>query len=368
MAEEIFMKRAIALARRGYGWVNPNPLVGAVLVKDGVVIGEGWHEKYGGLHAERNAFANCREDAKGATLYVTLEPCCHTGKTPPCTEAILEHQVKRVVIGSDDPNPLVAGKGIQTLKEHGVEVVTGFLKEECDALNPVFFHYMKTRTPYVTMKYAMTMDGKIATYTGASKWITGEAAREHVQRERHGNMAIMAGVGTILADNPHLNCRLQGGKNPARIICDTNLRTPEDAYVVTSAKKQRTILATCCTDEKRRKKYEKEGCELLLVERTEQGIDVRELMKQLGDMGIDSILLEGGANLNWSMLEAGLVQKVQAYIAPKLFGSQEAKGPVGGIGVTVLNDAFFLKNTTIEKIGEDFLLESEVDTSCLPEL
>lgn len=367
MSEEIFMRRAIELARRGYGWVNPNPLVGAVIVKDGFVIGEGWHEKYGGLHAERNAFANCREDAAGATLYVTLEPCCHTGKTPPCTEAIIEHKVKKVVVGSDDPNPLVAGKGISNLRAHGIEVVTGFLKEECDALNPVFFHYMRTGMPYVTMKYAMTMDGKIATRTGASQWITGEAAREHVQRERHGNMAIMAGVGTVLADNPHLNCRMEGGKDPVRIICDTNLRTPEDAYVVTSAKKQRTILATCCTDEKRQQTYKEKGCEILVVSRTEQGIHVRELMEQLGKAGIDSILLEGGAKLNWSMLEAGLVQKVQTYIAPKIFGSQEAKSPIGGIGVTVPDNAFFLKNTTIQKMGEDFLLESEV-ARCLPEL
>lgn len=366
MEEQDYMRRAIALAKKGYGWVNPNPMVGAVIVKDGRIIGEGYHQRYGGLHAERNAFAACSESAEGATLYVTLEPCCHTGKTPPCTEAIIEHKVKKVVIGSDDPNPLVAGKGIQVLREHGIEVVTKFLQEECDALNSRFFHYIQKKIPYVTMKYAMTMDGKIATHTGASQWITGEAARERVQRERHGNMGIMVGVGTILADNPHLNCRMGGGKNPIRIICDTNLRTPLDAYVVTSAKNQRTILATCCKDMAHQEPYQKAGCEILVVEQTETGIDVKELMQRLGAMGIDSIFLEGGATLNWSMLEAGLVQRIQAYIAPKLFGSQEAKSPIGGIGVTVPNDAFVLKNTTIEQIGTDFLLESEVK-SCLPE-
>lgn len=366
MTEEAYMRRAIELAKKGTGWVNPNPLVGAVIVKDNRVIGEGYHQKYGGLHAERNAFAACKESAEGATLYVTLEPCCHTGKTPPCTEAIIQHKVKKVVIGSDDPNPLVAGKGIQILREHGIEVVTGFLKEECDALNPRFFHYIQKKTPYVTMKYAMTMDGKIATHTGASKWITGEEARERVQKSRHENMGIMVGIGTVLADNPHLNCRMAGGKDPIRIVCDTNLRTPVDAYVVTSAKKQRTILATCCKEKNRQDVYLQTGCEVLEVSQTEAGLDVVELLEKLGEMGIDSIFLEGGATLNWSMLEAGLVQKVQTYIAPKLFGSQKAKSPIGGIGVTVPNDAIILKNTTIEQIGADFLLESEVET-CLPE-
>ncbi len=364
--KEEYMRRAIELARKGYGWTNPNPLVGAVIVKDGRIIGEGYHERYGGLHAERNALASCRESPKGATVYVTLEPCCHTGKTPPCTEVLIGQGVKKVVTGSDDPNPLVAGKGIRILREHGIEVVTGFLKEECDALNPKFFSYIRNKMPYVTMKYAMTMDGKIATHTGASKWITGEAARQRVQSERHGNMGIMVGVGTVLADDPHLNCRMEGGKNPIRIICDTNLRMPENACVVTTAASQRTIIATCCADAKRRDAYLAAGCEILEVGRTMEGINLQELMQKLGAQGIDSILLEGGAELNWSMLKAGLVQKVQTYIAPKIFGSQDAKGPVGGGGVALPPDAFALKNTKVEQVGEDFLIESEV-VPCLRE-
>lgn len=367
--DETYMRLAISLAKKGVGWVNPNPMVGAVIVKDGRIIGQGYHRKCGELHAERNAFADCKEPAKGATLYVTLEPCCHTGRTAPCTEAILEHGIARVVVGSNDPNPLVAGGGIRMLREHGIEVVTGVLKEECDAINPVFFHYIRNRTPYVTMKYAMTMDGKIATKTGASRWITGEAARKRVHEDRHKNMAIMVGVGTVCLDNPSLTTRLENvtAKNPIRIICDTSLVTPLTATVVTTAKTQRTIFATCCMEHEKWKPYEEAGCEILPVKKKNGKTDLNDLMMQLGKMGIDSILLEGGGTLNEAALRAGIVKKVQTYIAPKIFGGDAAKSPVAGIGVNVPNDAFFLKNTTIEKIGEDFLLESEV-VSCSPEL
>ena len=200
------------LAKNGLGWTAPNPMVGAVLVKDGEIIGQGWHEKCGEPHAERNALANCKKSPQGATLYVTLEPCCHQGRQPPCVDAILEAGIRRVVVGSADPNPLVAGKGIRILREHGIEVTEHMLEEECDRLNEVFFHYIQTKRPFVVMKYAMTMDGKIATYTGASKWITSETARAHVQEQRHKYTAIMVGVGTVLADNPMLNCRMEGGK------------------------------------------------------------------------------------------------------------------------------------------------------------
>ncbi|MFZ2229857.1 MAG: bifunctional diaminohydroxyphosphoribosylaminopyrimidine deaminase/5-amino-6-(5-phosphoribosylamino)uracil reductase RibD, partial [Agathobacter rectalis] len=185
MTDEQYMRRAIELAKRGMGYTSPNPMVGAVIVKDGRIIGEGWHERYGELHAERNALKHCKESPQGADMYVTLEPCCHHGKQPPCVEAVIEAGIKRVYVGSDDPNPLVAGGGIKILKEHGIEVVTQVLKDECDRLNEVFFYFIQTRRPYVAMKYAMTMDGKIATYSGLSKWITGEKAREHVQNLRH---------------------------------------------------------------------------------------------------------------------------------------------------------------------------------------
>ena len=224
MPEEKYMRRAIELAKKGSGHVNPNPLVGAVIVRDGEIIGEGYHECYGQLHAERNAIANAKKrgnSLEGSTIYVTLEPCCHYGKTPPCTEAIIEEKIARVVVGSDDPNPLVSGKGFQMLREKGIEVIPHFLKEECDAMNHVFFHYIRTGIPYVAMKYAMTMDGKIACYTGDSKWVTGEESRAHVQTLRNHYKGIMAGIGTVLADDPMLNCRIEGGRDPIRIIADS---------------------------------------------------------------------------------------------------------------------------------------------------
>lgn len=206
------MRLALALAERGRGWTAPNPMVGAVIVKDGAVIGQGWHERYGEPHAERNALAACTADPAGATMYVTLEPCCHHGKQPPCVEAILASGIRRVVIGSADPNPLVAGKGVAILRSHGVEVTENVLREECDALNKIFFHYITTGRPFVSLKYAMTMDGKIAAFTGASKWVTGETARSHVQRQRHRFRGIMVGVGTVLADDPLLTCRMETGE------------------------------------------------------------------------------------------------------------------------------------------------------------
>lgn len=248
MTDQEYMRRAIELAKRGEGWTSPNPLVGAVIVKNDRIIGEGYHARYGEYHAERNALRACLEPAEGADLYVTLEPCCHYGKQPPCVEAIVQAGIKRVFVGSDDPNPLVAGKGIQYLRERGIAVETHVLKEECDQLNPVFFHFIRRKAPYVVMKYAMTLDGKIAAYTGASKWVTGEEARAYVQQERHRYRGIMVGVGTVLADDPMLNCRMPGGRNPVRIICDTHLRTPLTSRIVRTAKEISTILAVCETD------------------------------------------------------------------------------------------------------------------------
>ena len=243
MHDKEYMERAIELAKKGAGWTSPNPLVGAVIVKEDRVIGEGYHKRYGGLHAEREAFSSLKESAKGATIYVTLEPCCHHGHQPPCTDAIIEHGISRVVIGSRDPNPLVSGKGAAILKEKGIEVVEDFMRKECDKLNPIFFHFIKTRLPFVTTKYAMTLDGKIATKTGASKWITSEKAREHVHKLRGRYSAIMAGIGTVLADDPMLNCRLEGAHQPVRIIVDSSLRLPLDSQIVKTANEYRTIVA-----------------------------------------------------------------------------------------------------------------------------
>lgn len=365
MADSEYMRLALQLARKGAGRVSPNPMVGAVIVKDGVVIGQGYHQQYGGLHAERNALAACEAAPQGATLYVTLEPCCHYGKTPPCTEAILENGIARVVIGSDDPNPLVAGKGIEILRSHGVQVTTHVLQAECDKLNEVFFHFIQTKTPYVVMKYAMTLDGKIATKTGASQWITGEIARRRVHEDRNRYSAIMAGVGTVLADNPQLTCRIEGGRNPIRIICDTHLRTPLTAQVVTTANSVPTILATSEPDPTRHQPYLDAGCQVVTVPQRDGHLDLNALMEALGAQNIDSILLEGGGTLNWTALQSGIVQKVQAYVAPKLFGGT-AKNPVMGLGVELPDQAVQLTSPTVTRLGEDLLLESEV-IPCSPE-
>jgi diaminohydroxyphosphoribosylaminopyrimidine deaminase/5-amino-6-(5-phosphoribosylamino)uracil reductase len=360
LEDEKYMRMALELAKKGCGFVSPNPMVGAVIVKDKRVIGQGYHERYGQLHAERNALAHCTESPEGAVMYVTLEPCCHHGKQPPCVDAILESGIARVVIGSADPNPLVSGGGIRILREHGVEVKEDVLREECDAINPIFFHYIRTGRPYVVMKYAMTLDGKIAAYTGASKWITGEEARAHVQTQRHRFRGIMVGVGTVLADDPLLTCRMEGGRNPIRIVCDSKLRTPLTSRIVQTAGEVETILATCCQDAERYADYEKKGCMILPVKAQAGQVDLADLMEQLGRRQIDSILLEGGGTLNWSALEKGIVNAVQAYIAPKIFGGKDAKSPVEGSGVALPAEAARLSHTTITRLGEDFLLEGEV--------
>lgn len=355
-----YMKMALELAQKGMGFTAPNPMVGAVIVKNGRIIGQGYHRKYGELHAEREALAACTEEPEGASIYVTLEPCCHYGKQPPCVNAILEAGIRRVIIGSSDPNPLVAGKGIRILKDHGIEVTENILKEECDKLNEAFFYYIQNKKPYVVMKYAMTMDGKIAAYTGESKWVTGEAARIHVQEQRLKYTGIMVGVGTVLADDPMLTCRLENSRNPVRIICDSHLRTPLTSKIVRTAETIPTILASSSKDQQKIKNYEELGCQVLYVPEKNGHIDLNRLMELLGAAKIDSILLEGGGSLNWSALESGIVQKVQTYIAPKLFGGEEAKTPVEGKGFPDPASAVLLKNSEIIRLGDDFLIESEV--------
>ena len=369
MTDQEYMLRAIQLAKKGEGWTNPNPMVGAVIVKDGKIIGEGYHKKYGELHAERNAIASLTESAEGAVIYVTLEPCCHHGKTPPCTEAIIEQKIRKVVIGSRDPNPKVAGKGVQMLREAGVTVVEDFMREECDQLNPVFFHYITTKTPYVVMKYAMTLDGKIATKTGASKWITGESARKEVQHMRHQYMGIMAGIGTVLADDPMLNVRIPGLKSPVRIICDSGLRIPMDSKIVKTAKEYRTIVAYagehsgegCKETEKKAEQLHAAGVKTVSVPDADGRVDLRKLMEYLGKQGIDSVLLEGGGTLNDAALSAGIVNEICAFIAPKIFGGAGAKTPVSGIGVAHPAEAVMLTLRQVETIGDDLMLRYSVD-------
>lgn len=363
--DEHYMRMALDLAEKGRGRAAPNPVVGAVIVgTDGSVIGQGCHERYGDLHAERNALKNCREAGKsavGATMYVTLEPCCHHGKQPPCTEAILEAGIRRVVVGSADPNPKVAGGGIRILREHGIEVTEGVLKEACDESNRIFFHYITTGTPYVVMKYAMTMDGKIAAYTGLSKWVTGEEARAHVQKLRHDLTGIMVGIGTVLEDDPLLTCRLPDSKDPVRIVCDTHLRIPLASRIVQTAREVPTILATCSEDPERIARLEEKGCRILQVSHSgDMHLDLRDLMCRLGRENIDSILLEGGGRLNWSALQSGIVNRVMAYISPKLFGGASAMTPVAGQGIPDPAQAFKLENASVTRFGVDFLIEGEL--------
>ena len=358
--ESEYMRRAIALAKNGEGRTNPNPLVGAVLVKNNEIIGEGFHQKYGGLHAEREALKNCEENgnsAEGATLYVTLEPCCHFGKQPPCTQAIVKSGIRRVVVGSRDPNPLVHGKGNSFLREQGIEVTEDFLKDECDALNPIFFHYISTRTPYVALKYAMTADGKTASKTGKSKWITGEKSRLFVHQLRNRYSCILAGIGTVLSDNPLLTSRIPGGRNPVRIICDSKLRIPLDCNIVQTAKEIPTIIA-CCNENEKKSALEKSGCEILCLP-GKNGVDLKKLTETLGERSLDSILIEGGSEIHYSALEAGIVQHIYAFTAPKIFGGK-AKTPVEGEGIELPENCFQLELERIEKIGDDILAEYNV--------
>lgn len=399
MPEEQYMRRAIGLARLGLGLTSPNPMVGTVIVKDGRIIGEGWHRRCGEPHAERNALASCTGDPAGAVMYVTLEPCCHQGRTPPCTDAILEHGIAHVVIGSRDPNPKAAG-GAEVLRRSGITVTEHFLQDECDAVNEVFFRYITSGRPYVSMKYAMTADGKAASRTGASRWITGREAREHVHMLRHRYTGIMAGIGTVLADDPLLNCRISGWsqgqrqtdslsgcipnkissgsqsgraefppspafpaaevRQPVRILCDSRLRIPLDSRVCRTAGQYRTLIAYTHDIPQKRAALEAMGITMLKLPEAEGHIHLPALMDALGRMEIDSLLLEGGGTLNEAMLKAGLVQKVYAYIAPLLLGGKDAKTPVEGNGFPAPGDGVRLSSPAVTAVGDDLLLEFRV--------
>lgn len=351
-----YMQRAINLAKRGIGFVNPNPLVGAVIVKNGRIIGEGWHAKYGDLHAERNALKNCIVSPVDATLYVTLEPCCHHGKQPPCTEAVLQSGIRKVYIGSRDPNPLVSGKGVQFLRENGIEVVTDFLRQECDQLNPIFFHYITTKMPYVILKYAMTADGKIACAGGASKWVTGEIARNHAQQTRKRVAAICVGIGTVLSDDPMLNCRCDNPSHPVRVVLDTHLRMPLDDQLVRTARDIPVIVFCHAPDAKKRAALEGQGVTVLEVPLLGEHISIRECLAILGQHGIDSVLIEGGAAIHAAALQAGCADLVQVYLAPKLFGG-DGLSPIGAMGIDTPAKAVQLSPPEMTRLGDDLLLE-----------
>ena len=360
MNDEFYMQRAIELAKRGKGFVSPNPLVGAVIVKDGKIIGEGWHERCGELHAERNALKNCKEPTQGSTIYVTLEPCCHYGRTPPCTKAIIEAKISRVVIGSRDPNPLVSGKGAEILRKAGIEVIEDFMRDECDKLNPIFFRYITTKLPYVSLKYAMTADGKIATYSGKSKWITNEFSRNDVHRLRKKHRAIMVGIGTVLTDNPMLNCRIENGRNPIRIVCDSKLRIPLDCNICKTANEISTLVVSAIENPEKQSELEKMGVKTLILPDKNGKVDLKKLMQYLGEKSIDSVLIEGGGTLAYSALQSKIVSHIYSYIAPKIFGGENAKTPVESVGVETPDDCFKLKRTNVRELGSDILIEYDV--------
>jgi diaminohydroxyphosphoribosylaminopyrimidine deaminase/5-amino-6-(5-phosphoribosylamino)uracil reductase len=372
-----FMRRAIELAKKGGGYVHPNPLVGCVVVKDGEIIAEGYHEKYGEFHAERNALTRCKTETKGTLLYVTLEPCCHYGKTPPCTEIIIEKGIKKVFVGILDPNPLVAGKGVKILQDAGIEVEVGLCENEIREMNKVFLKYITTKRPYVIMKTAMTLDGKIAAYTGDSKWVTNDESRKKVHELRSELAGVVVGIGTVLADDPMLNVRLEGEHHqPVRIVVDSNLRIPVDSQLVKTAKEYRTIVATTVISTKAERNgeisfncrrfldslrsLEMTGIELLECQSNNNHVDINDMMTKLGAMGIDSLLLEGGGTLNAAFLEAGCVDEVWAFIAPKIIGGGGAKTPVSGKGIDKMSEAINLQDIDIQNINGDILIKGRI--------
>ncbi len=368
--DEYFMDMAIKEAQKGEGFAHPNPLVGAVIVKEGKILAKGYHRKYGDLHAERDALKNAAEsnaDVKGATIYVTLEPCCHTGKQPPCTQAIIQSGISRVVTGSKDPNPLVNGKGIEELKKAGIQVRENVLKDKCDALNEIFFYYLQTKKPYVILKYACTADGKTALDSGKQEWISSQKSRENVQRTRANVMAVMVGVNTVLADNPKLTVRINDGKKhfqPLRIVADSHLRIPLDAELVTSAKEIPVIL--CCVKELNEEEEKKKailldkGLQIIQTSQNEHGrINLEELMVILGQKGIDSILVESGGTLTANFLFPPCAQKIQCYLCPKIFG-QSRYTPVSGLGAKDIGDTVKLSRPSVTFFEDDLLLEYKV--------
>lgn len=367
MDNEQYMKRALELARNGEGLTSPNPLVGAVIVKDDQIIGEGWHERYGGPHAEINAIRSLKASAEGATIFVTLEPCSHYGKTPPCVDAIIENGFSKVVIAMLDPNPLVAGRSIKKLEANGIEVVMDVMSVEAQRLNEPFVKYITTSKPLMVLKTAMTLDGKIASVTGDSRWISSESSRKYTHQLRNRYSGIMVGIGTVLADNPTLTAR--PGIDPHRIIVDSNARIPLSANVLNIKNSEGTtiIATTQHAAIEKRDALESLGAKVLVLPDVAGKVDLRALVVALGKLSIDSVLVEGGSELNFSLLEAGLIDKVISFIAPKIIGGRSAKTPVGGEGIPIMNHAIAVDTPTVSMMGGDILIEGFIvkEASCL---
>jgi len=355
------MRRALGLARRGLGLSSPNPAVGALVVKSGRIVGEGFHLRAGGPHAEVIALAQAGPRAKGATLYVTLEPCHHQGRTPPCTRAILRAGIRRVVYGAKDPNPRVAGGGGDFLQKKGLAVAAGVLREECALEHRFFLTHVTTGRPHVILKTATTLDGKTASHTGDSRWITGEAARRHVHRLRLWCDAICVGIGTVLADDPQLTCRLKKGRDPLRVVVDTKLRLPPAAKVLDRAAGGGCLVACGARPPLRKKKaLEAAGAEVLALPGKEGLVDLAALLDALGARGVTSLLLEGGAELAWGFLSQNLVQDVFYFFAPKIIGGKSAPPMVGGQGFARMSQALDLERPRVTRFGQDVMLWARV--------
>ncbi|TNF09113.1 MAG: bifunctional diaminohydroxyphosphoribosylaminopyrimidine deaminase/5-amino-6-(5-phosphoribosylamino)uracil reductase RibD [Bacillota bacterium] len=353
-----YMKKAIDLADQGRGFVNPNPLVGAVIVKDGKIIGEGYHEHFGHSHAEVNAFLHATEDVEGADMYVTLEPCSHYGKTPPCALKIIEKKIKRVYISQLDPNPLVNSKGVQMLKDAGIEVEYGILEQETKKQNEIFLKYIQTKKPFVALKYAMTLDGKIATQTKDSKWITNEKSRAFVHDLRNDYQAILVGVGTVNSDDPKLNTRRSiPSRNPIRVILDLNLDIYLDRYVIQTAHEQKTIIFTKkSADKSKINELKSKHVDVITLD-ANPSFDLNEVLHILGDMKIDGVLVEGGSHILGSFIEQKVADKAYVFIAPKFVGGKESLSPVTGQGVNHMKDAYLLKDIHVITFDEDVMVE-----------
>ena len=364
---EKYMRMAIELAKRGAGAVNPNPMVGAVVVKNGEVIGRGYHKFFGGPHAEVYALEEAGEKAEGATIYVTLEPCSHYGKTPPCAKKIIDMGIKKCFISSSDPNPKVAGRGVAMLKETGIEVVENVLKEECDEVNQVFFKYIKTKIPYLFVKCGITLDGKIALSNGISKWITNSIAREKVQYYRNKFMGIMVGINTVLTDNPSLTARIENGVNPFRIIVDPNLQIDENCKVVKNNEDEKTVIITSqknlFTEDaenteiqiKQKRLAEENKVKFIFIDG--EKFSFRKMLEEIGKAGIDSILLEGGETLISLAFEENVIDGGEIFIANKILGDSSAKPFISGFVREKMEEAVQLTNVRNNIYGENVGME-----------
>lgn len=360
MSDEFYMKRALTLARKGTGWVSPNPMVGAVIVKYNRIIAEGWHQRYGEAHAEINAIRAAKVPLEGATLYVTLEPCHHHGKTPPCVESVIAARFERVVIGMVDPNPLVAGKSISAMKNHGIYVTTGVLEQDCRELNETFIKYMETGRPYVTVKFAQTLDGRIATATGHSQWISGEKSRRYAHQLRSLHDAVLVGAGTVLKDDPELTVRHVKGRNPLRIVIDPTLKIPLDAKILHDQDQTRTlIVARPQAAPAKQKRIQALGVEILPFNQSEGNLfDLKTLFTILAQKNISALLVEGGAGMITSVFREGLADRVVAIVAPKIVG--DGLNTVGNLGITDMNQALKLSFKKISRSGPDVILDGRV--------